>query len=301
SLAMPELPDVTVYVEALAARVAGEPLERVRLVSPLLLRTFEPKLSEAEGKRVLGVERLGKRIVLALEGDLFLSIHLMIAGRLRWKERGAAVPKKVGLAAFDFPKGTLVFTEASPKKRAKLHVLRGRAGLESLDAGGIDVLGSTKERFTRALTLENHTLKRALTDPRLFSGIGNAYSDEILHRARLSPVTLTSRLRDEEIARLHEATLATLKEWIERTRREVGDGFPDKVTAFREGMAVHGRAGAPCPVCSTPVQRIAYADNETNYCPTCQTGGRLLADRALSRLLREDWPQNLEELAERTP
>jgi formamidopyrimidine-DNA glycosylase len=296
---MPELPDVTVYVEALQARVAGEPLERVRLASPLLLRTFEPKLAEAEGKRVLGVERLGKRIVLALEGDLFLSIHLMIAGRLRWRDHGAAVPKKLGLAAFDFPKGTLLLTEASPKKRAKLHVFRGRAALESLDAGGIDVLSSTRERFERALTLENHTLKRALTDPRLFSGIGNAYSDEILHRARLSPVTLTSRLTNEEIGRLHEATLATLHDWIERTRREVGDGFPEKVTAFREGMAVHGRAGKPCPVCGTPVQRIAYADNETNYCPTCQTGGRLLADRALSRLLREDWPKTLEELEEK--
>ena len=296
---MPELPDVTVYVEALAARVVGQPLERVRLQSPLLLRTFEPRLSAAEGKRVAGVTRLGKRIVLALEGELFLSIHLMIAGRLRWRDRGTAVPKKVGLAAFDFPNGTLLLTEASPKKRAALHVLAGRAALEALDAGGIDALSASPERFAAALTLENHTLKRALTDPRLFSGIGNAYSDEILHRARLSPVALTSRLAPAEIARLHEATIATLTEWIERTRRETGDAFPEKVTAFREGMAVHGRAGSPCPVCGTPVQRIAYADNETNYCPTCQTGGCLLADRALSRLLREDWPKTLEELEER--
>jgi formamidopyrimidine-DNA glycosylase len=296
---MPELPDVIVYVEALRARVLGDPLERVRLVSPLLLRTFEPKLSAAEGKRITGVERLGKRIVLALEDDLFLAIHLMIAGRLRWRERGIAVPKKMGLAAFDFTKGTLLLTETSPKKRAKLHVVSGRVALEALDAGGLDVLSSSRQAFRDALTLESHTLKRSLTDPRFFSGIGNAYSDEILHRARLSPVALTSRLSDEEIARLHEATVATLEEWIARTRWETGDAFPEKVTAFREGMAVHGRAGKSCPACGTPVQRIAYADNETNYCPTCQTGGRLLADRALSRLLRGDWPKTLEELEER--
>jgi len=296
---MPELPDVTVYVEALAARVAGVALERVRVASPSLLRTYEPPLRAAEGRHVVGVERLGKRIVLALEGELFLSVHLMIAGRLRWRDAGVKIPKKVGLAAFDFPSGSLLLTEASPKKRAALHVLAGRTALEALDAGGIDVLSSTPESFGAALTLENHTLKRALTDPRLFSGIGNAYSDEILHRARMSPVTLTSRLTDDEIAHLHAATLATLGDWIERTRRETGDGFPEKVTAFREGMAVHGRAGSPCPVCGTPVQRIAYADNETNYCPTCQTKGKLLADRALSRLLREDWPKTLEELEER--
>jgi len=296
---VPELPDVTVYIEALTDRVLGEPLEKVRVASPSLLRTFSPRLSEAEGRRVAGASRLGKRIVLELDGGLFLVIHLMIAGRLRWRERGVKVPKKVGLAAFDFPAGSLLLTEASPKKRAALHVLGSREALDELDPGGIDVLDASVDSFREALTRENHTLKRALTDPHLFSGIGNAYSDEILHRARLSPVTLTSRLSDEEVARLFAATTGTLTDWIERTRREVGDGFPEKVTAFREGMAVHGRAGEPCPDCGTKVQRIAYADNETNYCPTCQTGGRLLADRALSRLLAGDWPKTLEELEEK--
>jgi formamidopyrimidine-DNA glycosylase len=295
---MPELPDVTVYVESLRARVAGRELARVRVASPLLLRTYDPPLSAAHGRRVDAVSRLGKRIVLELESGLFLSIHLMIAGRLRWRPSGIAVPKKVGLAAFDFPDGTLLLTEASPKKRAALHLFASREGLETLDAGGLDVFAASPEDFRTALTWENHTLKRALTDPHLFDGIGNAYSDEILHRARLSPVALTSRLGEDEIERLRLASVATLTDWIERTRREVGDGFPEKVTAFREGMAVHGRAGKPCPDCGSPVQRIAYADNETNYCPTCQTGGRLLADRALSRLLRSDWPKSLEELEE---
>jgi len=296
---VPELPDVTVYVEALRARVEGTLLERVRVGSPLLVRTYDPPLASAHGRRVLAVSRLGKRIVLELEGGLFLSIHLMIAGRLRWRAPGITIPKKVGLAAFDFGPGTILLTEASPKKRAALHVFSSREGLSSLDAGGLDVLSASAAAFREALVRENHTLKRALTDPHIFDGIGNAYSDEILHRARLSPVALTSRLTDEEIARLHEATVTTLQHWIARTRRETGDAFPEKVTAFREGMAVHGRAGKPCPDCGTPVQRIAYADNETNYCPTCQTGGRLLADRALSRLLRGDWPKTLEELEER--
>ena len=296
---MPELPDVAVYVERLNAFVKGRAIERARIASPFVVRTFEPPLSELSGRRVVGVERIGKRLVLGFEQELFLVIHLMISGRLRWKERGSAVPKKVGLAAFDFPDGTLLFTEASTQKRASIHLVRGRAALEPFDRGGIEPLGATQKRFAAALRRENRTLKRALTDPRLVSGIGNAYSDEILFRAKLSPVRLTSQLDDAELERLRQATVSTLSEWIERTRQEVGEGFPDKVTAFREGMAVHGRFGQPCPVCATKVQRIRYAANESNYCPRCQTGGKLLADRGLSRLLRGDWPKNIEELEER--
>ena len=296
---MPELPDILAYLTALGPRVLGERLESVRLGSPFLLRSIAPPLSEAEGRRVIGLERVGKRIVLALEGDLFLVLHLMVAGRLHWRKRGVRVGGRGALAAFDFPKGSLVLSEASTKKRASLHLVAGRAGLAALDRGGIEVLDADGPRFREALTRENHTLKRALTDPRLFSGIGNAYSDEILHRARLSPAKLTSRLSEEEIARLHAAALAVLREWTERFRHDAERAFPEKVTAFREGMAVHGRYGKPCPDCGTPIQRIVYAENESNYCPACQTGGRLLADRALSQLLRGDWPKTLEELEER--
>ncbi len=296
---MPELPDIEVYVEAIAARTVGALLERVRLGSPFLLRSADPPIAAAEGRRVVAVRRVGKRIVLALEGDLFLVIHLMVAGRLHWKKRGARVGGRGALAAFDFPTGSLVLSEASTKKRASLHLVSGRAGLAALDRGGIEVLDADLPRFREALRRENHTLKRALTDPRLFSGIGNAYSDEILHRAKLSPAKLTSRLSEDEVSRLHAATRAVLGEWIERFRRDASRAFPEKVTAFREGMAVHGRYGKPCPDCGTPVQRIVYAENESNYCPTCQTGGRLLADRALSQLLRGDWPKTLEELEEK--
>ena len=301
---MPELPDIVVYLDALAPRVLDQPLERVRLASPFLLRSVAPPLSAAFGRRVVGLRRLGKRIVFALEGDLFLVLHLMIAGRLRWhppKPRGAppAVPKKVGLAAFDFPTGTLLLTEASAKKRASLYLVAGEAGLAAHDRGGLEVLDATPEAFHAALAAETHTLKRALTDPRILSGIGNAYSDEILHRARLSPFKRTTDLTSEESAALLDATTEVLGEWVERLRAETGEGFPEKVTAFRLQMAVHGRYGQPCPVCGTPVQRILYAENEANYCPTCQTGGRLLADRVLSRLMKEDWPRTLEELEEK--
>jgi formamidopyrimidine-DNA glycosylase len=302
---VPELPDVTLYCERLRARVVGRPLEVVRVASPSLLRTVDPPLSAAAGRTVTGVRRLGKRIVLELEGGLFLVIHLMIAGRLRWRSRGTrARPGRPGrggggLATFDFPDGTLLLTEASTKKRASLHVLCGEASLAALDPGGLEVLETTLERFAEALRRENHTLKRSLTDPHFFSGIGNAYSDEILHRARLSPLRQTQKLTDPEIQALFEAARATLTEWTDRLRAEVGDGFPEKVTAFREGMAVHGRHGRPCPRCGAPVQRIVYAENECNYCAPCQTGGRLLADRALSRLLKGDWPRSLEELEER--
>ena len=292
---MPELPDVVVYLEALQPRVLGQPLERVRLASPFLLRSVSPPLSSAEGKRVVGLRRLGKRLVLALEGDLFLVIHLMIAGRLHWKPSGAKPPGRIGLAAFDFSTGTLTMTEAGTKKRASLSVVQGEAGLTAHDPGGLEPLEVDRDAFRDALTAENHTVKRVLTDPRVFSGIGNAYSDEILHRARLSPVKLTHALSDEEIARLHEATRVVLTEWIERLRQQAGDGFPEGVTAFRPEMAVHGRYGKPCPACGAPVQRIVYADNETNYCARCQTGGRMLADRSLSRLLHADWPRTLEE------
>jgi len=295
---VPELPDVTVYVEALARRIGGERLEGVRLASPFLLRTVTPPLAEAAGRLVAGVHRLGKRIVVDLEGDLHLAVHLMIAGRLRWLARGAKVPRKLGLAAFDFTSGTLLLTEAGSKRRAALHVVDG-VGLAALDRGGLEPLETDLEGFAGALRRENHTLKRALTDPRLFSGIGNAYSDEILHRAGLSPVALTSRLSPEAVDRLHRAVREVLEEWTERLREEAGNRFPEKVTAFRDGMAVHGRYGQPCPACAAPVQRIRYADNETDYCARCQTGGRLLADRALSRLLKSDWPRSLEELEER--
>jgi len=298
---MPELPDVTVYVECLERRLAGQRLERVRLASPFLLRSVEPPISAAEGLEVRGARRLGKRVVLELEDELFLVLHLMIAGRLRWRDPGVAIPKRRGLAAFDFAVGTLLLTEEGTKKRASLHVVRGADGLAEHDRGGLDVLSADAAAFRAALLRENHTLKRALTDPRLFDGIGNAYSDEILHAARLSPLTWTSRLEEAEIARLFDAVRATLVHWTERLRAEVGDGFPEKVTAFREGMAVHGRYRRPCPTCGSPVQRIVYAEGETNYCATCQTGGKLLADRALSRLLKQDWPRTLEELERPRP
>ena len=293
---MPEYPDIIVYIEKLRPRIEKQFLERVRLISPFLLRTVDPPLSEAHGQRVLGLHRLGKRIVLQLTGDLFLVLHLMIAGRLHWKPRGAKVPGRVGLAALDFPAGSLILTEAGTKKRASLHLVRGAAALAALDPGGLEVLEADEAGFRTAVNKENHTLKRALTDPRLFSGIGNAYSDEILHRARLSPLQLTHKLTPAEIHRLFIATQETLRDWTERLRQEAGDGFPEKVTAFRKGMAVHGRYGEPCPVCGTPVQRIVYAENETNYCPHCQTGGKVLADRSLSRLLKDDWPRSIEEL-----
>ena len=293
---VPELPDITVYVEALASRVAGAVLEQVRLASPFLLRTVEPPLEACRGRRVTGVRRLGKRVVIGLDGELFLAVHLMIAGRLHWGCGGASVPKRRGLAAFDFSSGTLVLTEAGSTRRAALHVVEGEKGLAGLDRGGIEPLEAGLDAFRESLRRESHTLKRALTDPRLFSGIGNAYSDEILHRARLSPVRLTGRLDDAEVERLWNASRDTLAEWTDRLRREAADAFPEHVTAFREGMAVHGRYGEPCPDCGAPVQRIVYAANEANYCAGCQTGGRLLADRALSRLLKSDWPRTLEEL-----
>lgn len=296
---MPELPDILLYLHALGPRIVGHQVERVRLATPFLLRSIDPPLSSVEGRSVIALHRLGKRIVIELEGELFLVLHLMIAGRLRWKEAGAKIPGKVGLLALDFEHGTLILTEAGTKRQASLHVVHGRAALEQHDPGGIDVLGIDLETFARALRRDNHTLKRALTDPHLFSGIGNAYSDEILHAARLSPFKQTGSLDDEEVRRLYDATRTTLTRWIELLKAEAGDVFPEKVTAFRPQMAVHGRYGQPCPDCGTPVQRIVYAANEANYCPTCQTGGRLLADRALSRLLREDWPRTLDELERR--
>jgi formamidopyrimidine-DNA glycosylase len=296
---VPELPDVEVYVHHLRRRVVGATLEHVRVASPFLVRSFDPPIREAEGKKVLALRRVGKRIAFALEGDLWLVIHLMVAGRLRWKEPGAKVPAKVGLAAFDFASGTLVLTEASTKKRASLHLVRGEAALREMDPGGIEPLDADVGAFTEALRRERHTIKRTLTDPHVFSGIGNAYSDEILWRAKLSPVRMTTALTDDEIARLHEATQATLREWTARLLADTGDEFPDKVTAFRDDMAVHGRYRKPCPACGAPVQRIAYAENESNYCASCQTGGKLLADRSLSRLMRGDWPKTLEDLETR--
>jgi len=298
---MPELPDIAVYIEALETRILGRPLESVRLGNPFLLRTAEPPLKSAFGREVVALRRIGKRIAIGLEDELWLVLHLMIAGRLHWHEPGRALPGRRGLAAFDFPNGTLILTEAGTKRRASLHLAEGAAGLAALDPGGLEVFGCDEAAFAAALTRENHTLKRALTDPRAFSGIGNAYSDEILHRARLSPVAMSQKLHDEEIARLYRATRDTLADWIARLRAETGDGFPEKVTAFREGMAVHGRYGEPCPDCGTAVQRIRHADNETNYCPRCQTGGKLLADRALSRLLKKDWPKTVEELEALSP
>jgi formamidopyrimidine-DNA glycosylase len=298
-LRMPELPDVVVYVEALERHLRDRRLQKVRLVSPFALRSVDPPLSALHGRRVVGARRLGKRIVLAFEGELFLVIHLMIAGRLRFRPSGAKPPGKRGLALFDFEHGTLLFTEAASKRRASLHVVRGEAGLRAHDPGGLEVLEAGLAGFEAALLRESHTLKRSLTDPHLFSGIGNAYSDEILHRARLSPAKLSGKLTREELERLYAATREVLSEWTERLRQQVGDGFPDKVTAFHPEMAVHGRYGQPCPVCGAPIQRIVYTENEANYCARCQTEGRLLADRALSRLLKSDWPRTLEALETR--
>jgi formamidopyrimidine-DNA glycosylase len=293
---MPEIPDLETYVLALRPRLVGARLETVLLKSPFLLRTVDPPLERALGREVIAVRRLQKRIVIELEGSLFLAIHLMIAGRLSWKPAPGQAPGRSGLAAFSFSTGTLGLTEAGTKRRASLHVIQGEADLGKLDRGGLEVERADLESFRRALTRENHTLKRALTDPRLFSGIGNAYSDEILHRGRLSPLKLTSKLSEDELVRLYAAARAVLEEWTARLGRDAVAAFPTKVTAFREGMAVHGRFRKPCPVCGAPVQRIVYAENECNYCPRCQTEGRILADRALSRLLREDWPRRLEEL-----
>ncbi len=290
---MPELPDIVVYLEALERFVVGQPLQRVRLANPFILRSVTPPIEMIVGRTVVGVRRIGKRIVLDFGDELFLVIHLMIAGRLRWRPTGGKVPAKLGIAYFDFPNGVLILTEAGTKRRASITMVDGERALAQVDRGGLEVLGASRDAFAERLRRENHTLKRSLTDPRLFSGIGNSYSDEILHRARLSPMHLTSRLTDEEVERLHLATIAILTEWSDRLRAEVGEGFPETVTAFREGMAVHGRYGQPCPDCGAPVQRIRYADNETNYCARCQNEGRVLADRALSRLLKEDFPRTL--------
>ncbi|HSK29986.1 MAG TPA: DNA-formamidopyrimidine glycosylase family protein, partial [Candidatus Limnocylindria bacterium] len=293
---MPELPDVTVYIEALAERVLNQPIQKIRIGSPFVLRSFDPPIGAADGKKVLTLRRLGKRVVFALEDDLFIIVHLMIAGRFHWKPKGAKIARKYGQAAFDFPNGTLLLTEAGTRKRASIYLVRGVAALREHDPGGLEVLEASLEQFRQALTRENHTLKRSLTDPHLFSGIGNAYSDEILHRAKLSPVRLTRQITDTEIETLYYAIKDSLNEWVERLRKERGTGFPEKVTAFRPDMAVHGKYRKPCPVCASPVQRIVHAENETNYCAKCQTGGKLLADRSLSRLLKDDWPRTLEEL-----
>jgi formamidopyrimidine-DNA glycosylase len=296
---VPELPDITVYLERLRPRIEGQVLDTAEIKSPFLLRSVDPPMAALVGRPITQLSRLGKRIVWHFDDGLFLVLHLMIAGRLHWKPPGAKLPGKIGLAAFRFATGTLTLTEAGSKKRASLHLVRGVEALRQHDPGGLDVLAADLDAFAAALARENHTLKRALTDPRIFDGIGNAYSDEILHAARLSPLALTLRLSHTEIARLFDATRMTLIGWTDRLRQEVGDAFPEKVTAFREGMAVHGRFGQPCPVCGSAVQRIVYAENETNYCPRCQTGGKLLADRSLSRLLKDDWPRTLEELEER--
>ena len=296
---MPELPDIELYLHALRPRILNQRLERIRIASPFLVRSFEPPIDRAHGKVVTALSRLGKRLVWELEGDLFLIIHLMIAGRFKFLDRGAKIPAKVGLAAFDFPGGSLILTEAGSKRRASLYLVKGKQELASHDPGGLDVLSSTASEFGAALTRENHTLKRALTDPHLLSGIGNAYSDEILHAAKMSPMLLTSKLTAEQIEHLHAQTIAVLTRWRDDLVAETGDKFPEKVTAFRAGMAAHGRYGKPCPVCGTPIQRIQYADNEANYCPACQTGGKLLADRGLSRLLKDDWPKSLDELERR--
>ncbi|HKC43446.1 MAG TPA: DNA-formamidopyrimidine glycosylase family protein [Burkholderiales bacterium] len=293
---MPELPDVQIYVDAFEGHVVGQTLQRVRLISPFVLRTAVPPIASAEGRRVVAIRRIGKRIVLALEDELFLVCHLMIAGRLRWLSPAGKPPGRITLAVLEFPDGSLVLTEAGTKRRASLHLVAGEAALAAFDAGGLEVLDADLAAFSERLKSENHTLKRALTDPRLFSGIGNAYSDEILHRAKLSPFAMTSALSDEQVAQLFEATRATLADWIARLRRETSGRFPEKVTAFRDGMAVHGKYGKPCPTCGAPVQRIVYAENETNYCARCQTGGKILADRALSRLLHKSWPKNIDEL-----
>ena len=295
---MPELPDVTVYIEALSERVLNQPIQKIRIGSPFVVRSFDPPISAAEGKKVVALRRLGKRIVFQLEDDLFLVVHLMIAGRFHWKSKGAKIARKYGQAAFDFPSGTLLLTEAGTKKRASIHLIHGDAALKEHDPSGLEVFEANLDQFREALTRENHTLKRSLTDPHLFSGIGNAYSDEILHRAKLSPIRLTQQMSDAEIDRLYRAVRESLTEWIERLRKERGAGFPEKVTAFRPDMAVHGKFRKPCPVCGSPVQRIVHAENETNYCAKCQTAGKLLADRSLSRLLKDDWPRTLEELEE---
>ena len=293
---MPELPDIVAYIEALEKRIVGQKIESIRIASPFLLRTAAPPLQAAEGKTVTQLRRIGKRICIGLEGDLWLVLHLMIAGRLHWKERGAKLARPRGLAAFDLPHGTLLWTEAGSQKRASLHVVAGEEGLLALDPGGLEVLDADLDQFAAALSRENHTLKRSLTDPHLFSGIGNAYSDEILWQAQLSPMQLTQKLKPEEIARLYEAVRGTLTKWVSQLREEMGEAFPEKVTAFRKEMAVHGKYKEPCQRCGTPIQRIRYAGNEANYCPHCQTGDKLLADRALSRLLRDDWPKTLEQL-----
>ena len=293
---MPELPDITVYIDHLETRLVGQTLEHVRLLNPFVLRSVTPPIAAAEGTKVTGLRRLGKRIVIELESELFLVLHLMIAGRLRWVGKDAKLPGRITLAAFEFPSGTLIFTEAGTKRRASMHLVESEAALAAMDPGGLEVLEAGLEEFAARLKRENHTLKRALCDPHLFSGIGNAYSDEILHRAKLSPVALSFALSEAEITRLYQATRATLVEWTERLRQHAGGEFPEKVTAFREGMAVHGRFGKPCPACGSPVQRIVYAENETNYCARCQTGGRILADRALSRLLKKSWPRSIDEL-----
>ena len=296
---MPELPDVELYLSALRPRVIGRTIERARVASPFFVRTYDPPIAAVEGRTIDAVSRLGKRLVFDLDDDLFVVVHLMIAGRLRWRERGIAIPAKVGLAAFDFADATLLFTEAGSRKQASLHVVRGQAAVDAMDPGGAEIAPLTLERFTALLTSGNHTLKRMLTDPHVFSGIGNAYSDEILHAARLSPVRLTQAMKPDEIARLFEATRQVLDDWTRRLQEEEAGAFPEKVTAFRKGMAVHGRYGKPCPRCGAPVQRIVYARNEANYCAACQTEGRLLADRALSRLMRDDWPRTLEDLERR--
>jgi len=293
---VPELPDITLYLAQLTPRILHQPLLRLDVRSPFVLRSVDPPPSALEGRRVVGLTRMGKRIVFSLEGDLFVVIHLMIAGRLRWYAPGKKAGGKLVLAVFEFPDGLLFLTEAGTKRRASIHLVAGKDALQQFERGGLEVLEADLAGFRERLTSENHTLKRSLTDPRLFSGIGNAYSDEILHRARLSPLAHTSRLTEDEIATLYQATRTTLQDWIDRLSRETGEAFPEKVTAFREGMAVHGRFGKPCPDCGSPVQRIRYADNETNYCARCQTGGRLLADRALSRLLKKDWPRSIDEV-----
>ena len=293
---MPELPDILAYLSALKPRIVGQPIQQIRLASPFLLRTAKPAITELEGRTVHVLRRIGKRIVIGVDGDLWLVLHLMIAGRLHWRNQGAKLGGRQNLAAFDFPNGTLVLTEAGAKHRASLHVFLGEEALWSVDAGGIDVLASALDTFCEALSMENRTLKRALTDPRILSGIGNAYSDEILHAAQLSPIALTRKLKPDEWERLFTATQSTLKHWIDLLSAEANANFPEKVTAFRKGMAVHGRYGEPCPRCGEEIQRIRYADNETNYCARCQTGGKLLADRSLSRLLRSDWPRTMDEL-----
>ena len=293
---MPELPDIAIYIEALEKRVVGQPIERIRLANPFILRTAVPPIASAEGKRILGLRRIGKRIVFALECELFLMLHLMVAGRLRWLSRNAKPPGRLTLATFEFPDGQLVFTEAGTKRRASLHLVLGEQAVAAMDPGGLEVMNTDLAMFAARLKSENHTLKRALTDPRLFSGIGNAYSDEILHRARLSPLAHTASLDEAAVAQLYDATRATLSDWTARLRADAGDEFPEKVTAFRDGMAVHGRYRQPCPVCGAPVQRIVYAENEVNYCARCQTGGKILADRALSRLLHKSWPRNIDAL-----